>query len=173
MSATPQHQPVVAAVYNHISNADDAVARLLEAGFTKEQITVVCSEKAVEEHFREFDHQDPAGTHTPARAAIGGAIGMAIGGLVTLGVATAGGAVILGAGALLSGAAGAVTGGLVGAMSARGIEKELADYYDQELTRGKILVAVEDTSDRRDQTIPLAEQIFIETGSEPVELPEG
>ena len=44
---------------------------------------------------------------------------------------------------LSSACAGALVGGLVGAMTTRGIEKEIANYYDQAVVQGKILVAAE------------------------------
>ena len=44
---------------------------LLAAGFTTEQVTVICSRHAVQEHFARFEHQDPAGSKTPAAALTG------------------------------------------------------------------------------------------------------
>jgi hypothetical protein len=64
-------------------------------------------------------------------------------------------------------------GGLVGAMMTRGVEKELADYYDQAVQRGKILVAAEDHSEAQRQRLAKAATILSECGSEPVALPEG
>ena len=36
--------------------------------------------------------------------------------------------------------AAAIPGGLIGAMLTRGVERELADFYDQEVTRGATIL---------------------------------
>ena len=61
-----------------------------------------------------------------------------------IGVAIATGSVVLWvAGPAVAGALG-VAGGLVGAMSTRGVEKEIANYYQQAVLAGSILVAAEE-----------------------------
>src|SRR5688500_2435323 len=70
-------KPVRVGVFSTVAATERAVQGLLAAGFTKEEITVICSDEAKERHFRVFEHQDPAGAHTPAAAATGGAIGAA------------------------------------------------------------------------------------------------
>jgi hypothetical protein len=174
MPAQPNDQPIRAAVFRTVSQADDAVDRLLKAGFTAGQITVVCSDETKERHFREFEHQDPAGSHAPAAAATGGVIGAALGGFVAMaGAAATGGAAAVAAGAFLAAAGGSVAGGLIGAMTTRGMEKEVADYYDQAVAAGRILVAVEDEGENRAETLAQAEQIFAAAGAEPISLEEG
>src|SRR4029079_10492339 len=110
------------------------------AGFQKEQITVICSDDTKERYFREFEHQEPAGSHTTAAAATGGAIGATIGGGAAgaVGVATGGLPLLVAGGVGLM--AGAVWGGFLGAMMTRGLEKEAANYYDQAVQGGKLLV---------------------------------
>jgi len=76
---TVDQRPIRAAVFDSILSADGAVRELLAAGFTKEQITVVCSDEHKERFFREFEHQDPAGTNTVESAVIGGAVGATLG----------------------------------------------------------------------------------------------
>jgi len=150
---------------------------LLEAGFTCEQVTVICSDKTVERHFAAFEHQDPAGAHTPAAVATGGVIGAVLGGLtVALGAAATGGVAII----ATAGAAawtGGVVGGLVGAMMTRGVERELANYYDQAVTAGRILVAADALpdapADKQQRQLARAEAILHEAGAEPLPLVEG
>lgn len=168
-----QSRPIRVGVFSTMAQADHAVRDLLAAGFTKEQITVVCSDKYTEQHFKQFDHQQPAGTHTPAAAATGGAIGALLGGLTAVAGFMATGGVGLLAGGAVWAWSGAVAGGLIGAMMTRGVEKELANYYDQEVTRGKILVAAEQTDAGKTAMLAKAEEIFSRTGAEPVSLPEG
>ncbi|MBL8828023.1 MAG: hypothetical protein JNM18_13680 [Planctomycetaceae bacterium] len=69
--------------------------------------------------------------------------------------------------------AGGVVGGLVGAMMTRGVEKEVADYYDQALTEHKILVAAEVHGEHAEESLVKAERAFAAAGAQPVELPEG
>lgn len=164
-------RPFRVGVFSSIPAADEVVAKLLAAGITQEQISVICSNDAVEKHFEAFHHEDPAGEHTPERVVAGGAIGATIGGLaiVTAGVMT-GGAALFAAGGLAL-VTGGVFGGLVGAMTTRGMEKEIADFYDQEVQKGKILVAVEIDDDR--SKLATAERIIAEGGAEPLPLREG
>ncbi|MGD9724179.1 MAG: hypothetical protein AB7O59_23175 [Pirellulales bacterium] len=174
MSSSPSTQkPLRAGVFETVAEADRVVAELLAAGFTVDQITVVCSAVAVQRHFQAFEHQDPAGAHTPAAALTGGAIGAALGGLVAVaGAVTVGGAALLVAGGLALWTGG-VLGGLVGAMMTRGMERELANFYDQEVSRGRILVAVEVTDPQRQTMLEKASAIFREHGAQSLPLNEG
>lgn len=166
-------RPLRAGIFASVAEADQVVAELSAAGFTTDQITVVCSEEAVQKHFKSFEHQDPAGEHTPGAAITGGAIGATLGGLAAAaGIATVGGAAVVVAGATLLWAGG-VVGSLVGAMMTRGIEKELANFYDQEVTRGKILVAVEEKDPNRVAMLVKASEIFANHGVESLPLREG
>jgi len=91
-----------------------------------------------------------------------------VGTLIGLGGTTAAGLTILGIGPLLAG--GAVAGGLIGAMETRGHEGALADFYDQALTRGKLLVAVEDEGTDHAARLARADQIFRQAGAAPIPL---
>ena len=64
---------------------------------------------------------------------------------------------------------GASAGSFIGVMTARGVEKQVADYYDRALEKDRILVAVDCTK----ETAPQAERIFDELGSESIRLPDG
>jgi hypothetical protein len=165
--------PFRVGVFSTIQAADNAVARLLNAGFTREEISVVCSDETKERHFREFEHEKPAGTNTPAAVAIGGSIGAALGGLTAVGIGAATG----GVGLLVAGGAaawtGGVFGGFLGAMMSRGTENELANFYNQAVVLGRILVAVEVQGESADARLVQAERIFTEAGADPLSLPEG
>jgi hypothetical protein len=166
--------PVRVGVFDSLAAADLAVQRLIDAGFERDHITVICPTCSVDQ-YRDVDREPPAGARTPVAAASGGAIGAVLGGLVALaGVTATGGMGLLAAGPLLLGAGGGgVAGGLIGAMMTRGVEKEVADFYDQALERGQILVAVEEESENAPERLALAETIIGSAGADPLALREG
>ena len=172
MGTSLVEKPVRAAVFDTIAQADQAVAGLLKAGFTQDQITVICSDRTTEDHYHDYEHQHPAGADTPAATAKGSAIGTAIAGLASLGMASAGGFEGLSAGAVMV-PAGAVFGGMIGAMMTERYENELACFYDQAVSEGKILVAVEDHSDRHHELLAEAERVLMEAGAQPIQLAAG
>jgi hypothetical protein len=169
----PEERPFRAGVFNSVEQAQAAVNALQANGFTSDQITVVCSDELKERHFREFEHWEPAGTNTPAAAAIGSALGATVLGLST---AAVGSAFSLDAAAAMGGAGlwtGTIFGGFVGAMMSRGTENELADFYNQAVQDGKILVAAEAHGDDAVARLAMASAILADKGAEPLPLAEG
>jgi heat induced stress protein YflT len=160
-------------VFDAVEDARRAVQRLLDAGFSNEQITVVCSDETKERYFSEFEHQHPAGTYTPTATIAGGTIGALLGGLTIVASAIATGSLALWAAGPITAWAGGVAGGLVGAMMTRGVEKELANFYQQAVVAGQILVAAEDHGPDSTQNLAKAAQILAEAGAKPLLLPEG
>ena len=68
----------------------------------------------------------------------------------------------------------AVAGGLIGAMMSRGVEGELANYYNQAVSLGKILVAVTEHGEQMSPRLQRAAQALAEAGAEhPMQLREG
>jgi hypothetical protein len=170
---TTNARPLEAGVFNTVESARKAVHELREAGFTQEQITVVCSNETKERYFSEFDHQQPAGTHTPTATIAGGTIGAVLGGLTVIASAVATGSLALWAAGPITAWAGGVAGGLVGAMMTRGVEKELANFYQQAVVSGQILVAAEDHGANRQTHLAQAAEIFAAAGAQPLQLEEG
>jgi hypothetical protein len=174
MNDTNHSLRVRAGVFDTIAAADRAVFELSRIGFDREHITVVAP-KAFEEHFAALHTEPPAGDQAGAAAGAGGAIGAVLGGLgvVTLATAT-GGLALIGVGPLaLAAATGGVAGGFVGAMMTRGVADEVADYYDQALERGQILVAADVGHNKPDHRLLAAEEALRRAGAEPVPLPQG
>jgi hypothetical protein len=164
--------PLRVGVFDTIEQGDAVVSELLGLGFTVGQITVVCSEASIQRHFAAFEHEDPSGTHTPKAALTGGILGATLGGLAAVaGVAATGGVSLLAAGGLALWTGG-VVGSLVGAMMTRGVEKEAADYYDQSVARGKILVAAEQKGPGKAGMLAEAEKVFERHGAHPMPMPE-
>lgn len=172
-NAESQNTPFEAGVFSNIDDASRAVHGLLQAGFTKDHITVLCSDETKERYFQEFEHQEPAGTFTPAAAVVGGTIGAALGGLSVIAAAVATGGAALWAAGPITAWAGGVAGGLVGAMMTRGVEKELANFYQQAVMDGQILVAAEDHGADHDARLAQAARILADAGAKPVPLREG
>ena len=114
---------------------------LSKAGFSKDEISVICSDETREEFFADFPNPPLPEDHLRGAVVAGGAIGAGIGGIAAATAATTAGIGIIAMGPIgLALAAGAVAGGLIGAMTTRGVTKEMADYYDQAITRGKIVL---------------------------------
>ena len=166
--------PIRVGVFDTLERADLAVEALVADGFAKDHITVVCPTCGPHD-FEAYQKKEPAGAHAPAAAAGGGTIGAVLGGLAAVaGVAATGGIGLLAAGPLLLGAAGgAVAGGLVGAMLTRGMEPEVANFYDQALTKGQILVSVEAPGPGEGHRLDEAEDIMARLGAETVPLRHG
>src|SRR5690242_14285725 len=160
-------------VFDTVDEARRAVHGLREAEFTNEHITVVCSDETKERYFSEFEHQDPAGTYTPTATIAGGTIGAIVGGLTVIASAIATGSVALFAAGPITAWAGGVAGGLVGAMMTRGVEKELANFYQQAVISGRILVAAEDHTANAPQMLAKAEKVLADAGAQPMPLTEG
>lgn len=164
----PIQMPVRVGVFSSLINAERTVDALFRAGFRREEVSVLAPASVAAE-FGGLAEQS-ASSKSAEGAAAGGAIGALLGGLgLIAGIAATGGIGVLAAGALGAGFGG-VVGGLVGAMTMRGVQKEYADYYDQSIAKGKILVSVESPDESRQK---LAELIFAANGAEPVALPEG
>ncbi len=177
---SPGDKPFRVGIFATVEQADEAVRGLLATNFTDKEISVVCSDKVKEAHFRRFEHEDPAGAHATAAAATGAASGAAIGGLVSLlsvAALTTGtgglGLFVFGPLFLGSAGAGALVGGLVGAMTTRGLEKEIANYYDQAVVEGKILVAAEAHGQNSPSRLARAEQNLETSGGRTPGLARG
>ena len=172
MEKTATQNRVEVGVFTTVEDARRAVNGLLAAGFPKEKVTVVCSDETKEIYFREFEHQEPAGTFTPTATIAGGTIGALLGGATVIASAVATGSLALWAAGPITAWAGGVAGGLVGAMMTRGVEKELANFYQQAVLEGQILVAAE-AGDARSSSLGQAARILAEAGAKPLALPEG
>jgi hypothetical protein len=166
-------RPLEVGVFSSIDDARQAVRGLVSAGFASDQITVVCSDETKERYFKEFEHQEPAGTFTPTATIAGGTIGAIVGGLAVGASALATGSLALWAAGPISAWAGGVAGGLVGAMMTRGVEKELANFYQQAVINGQILVAAEDHGPNGAIHLGKAAQILANAGAHPMPLAEG
>jgi hypothetical protein len=164
--------PLRIGVFGSAEDAEKAVRALVAEGFAKERVSVLCSDPDVEARFREFEHQHPAGAGVPSTARKGSVIGGVAGGLVGVAGIAAAGPGFLAAEPLCIGA-GMLFGTFVGAMLSSGMEHELANYYDQSLRRGQILVAAEIGAGEDAALLERAEAVLEAAGAHPVPLPRG
>jgi hypothetical protein len=176
MAQQPVEKPFRVGVFDTVEQADRAVHRLLDAGFTKDQLAIICSDKHKERLFRKehLHTPEPSGSvYTPEAIPAGAAVGATIGGIALVATAVAtGGVGLLAAGTVLVGG-GALAGGFVGAMMTRAREREISLYYAQAVEFGKVLVAVEVHGPGSEARLAEAERILAEAGTEPVPLVEG
>ena len=153
--------------------AKQVVDQLLKAGFTKQQITVIGSDRGIAEQFRDCVHEEPAGTSTWRMTVWGAGIGAALGAIGTvvwwLSTGSYDGLVV---GPIITPGA-AAFGAMVGAMANESMTGELAGYYEQAVETGKILVAATVHGDRPGEKLAQAERVFKEAGVRPIELAEG
>jgi len=96
-----------------------------------------------------------------------------LGGLTVVASAIATGSLALWAAGPITAWAGGVAGGLVGAMMTRGVEKELANFYQQAVVSGQILVAAEAHGPHAPAMLAKAAEILTESGAKPLPMQEG
>ena len=172
-AAPPRPRPNVrVGIFPELTAADQAVSRLMLAGFSPDQITVICSDETKSRYFDHFQHAERSGKHADTGAAAGAGIGAAVGGLAAIALGAISGTVPL----ILAGAAGIAAGSgagiFVGTMASRAEEGEVADFYDQAVRDGQILVAVEDDSPEASERLTKAARIIAEAGARPLPLSE-
>jgi hypothetical protein len=156
-----------AGTFSNLQSADRAVEQLLAAGFSKEQITVLCTDEVKESHFRQLGYERPADSDAPGGGAAGASVGATVGGLAAIAVGAATGAVPL----IIAGAAGvsggSAIGGYLGAIVHGEGENEVVKFYDQEVRSGKILVVAEDHSSPAESKLAQAAAILAESATAP------
>jgi hypothetical protein len=160
-------QPFRVGTFDTVAQAERAVHSLLAAGFTKDQLAVICSDRSKEQFFANLPAPEVAGPHNSALVGAG-AIGATVSGALLSATALAtGGAALLAAGTVL-----VLTGGvLTGAFAADHFAGlTLTDYYDQAVQRGKILVAVKIEGGEPAPRLAEAERILAAAGTDPVAL---
>lgn len=169
-ASTSVDAPVRAAVFEDKDAATRAVQELRAAGFSVDQISVVCSEEHMQKHFGEYTEK-PAGSHTSPALSSAAIAGLGLSGAAGVSaLVLSGGAAVVAVGAF---AGLALTGTLVSLFASRGVEKEIADFHDQALQAGDLLVAVEVHGSDAEAWLDKADEVFRRVGAKPIELPEG
>ncbi len=156
-------------IYKTRSEAEQAVDRLMVAGFSNNDISVLLPDNTSS---REFAHEKstkaPEGTATGV--ATGGVVGGTLGLLAGIGaLAIPGVGPLIAAGPIMGALAGlgvgGAVGGLIGALVGMGIPEYEAKRYEGRIKEGGILLSVHcDTSDE----ISRAKDILKQTGAEDI-----
>lgn len=154
----------VVGLYDHLSQAQQTVQDLIDAGFKRDEVSLVANASAKEygEYFDD-DGKHRADVHTDDEltreegAASGAGIGATIGGLGGLlmglgllavpgvGPALAAGPIVS---ALVGAGIGAAAGGITGALVNHGVDEEYAGYYAEGVRRGGSMVMLTVNDDR-------------------------
>ena len=156
-------------IYKTRSEAEQAVDRLMAAGFTNNDISVLMADKSSSKEFaHEKNTKAPEGATTGAGT--GALLGGGLGWLVGIGaLAIPGLGPFIAAGPIMAALAGAgvggAVGGLTGALIGMGIPEYEAKRYEGRVKDGGILLSVH--SDNSDET-KRAKEILERTGAQDI-----
>jgi len=150
MSMAHEDARMMTGLFRDRASVERAFECVTGRGYTKHDVSLLMSPDTRDRYFQK---DDPARTELGTRAAEGAGIGAVTGGGVgalLAGMAAAGIAVpglpIIAVGPLAAALAGAGTGGglgaIIGALIGHGIPKERAQYYDEGVRRGGIVMGV-------------------------------
>jgi tetrahydromethanopterin S-methyltransferase subunit C len=156
-------------IYSSVTQAEQAVDRLMVAGFASGDVSVLLPDN---DSTREFAHHKDtkAPEGTTAGVTAGGAIGGTLGVLAGIGaLAIPGLGPFIAAGPIIAGLAGlgvgGAVGGLIGALVGMGIPEYEAKRYEGRIKEGGILLSVHcDTSEE----IERAEKVLKSSGAEDI-----
>lgn len=156
-------------IYRTSSQAESAVDRLIQSGFTNDSISVLLPD---DESSREFAHEKstkaPEGTTTGVTT--GGVVGGTLGLLAGIGVlAIPGVGPFIAAGPIMGALAGlgvgGAVGGIIGALVGMGIPEYEAKRYEGRIKEGGVLLSAHcDTSEQ----ITRAKEVLKTTGAEDI-----
>jgi hypothetical protein len=156
-------------IYKTRAQAERAVDRLLAAGFTNNDISVLLADNTSSKEFaHEKNTKAPEGTATGV--ATGGVVGGTLGLLAGIGaLAIPGVGPLIAAGPIMGALAGlgvgGAVGGLIGALVGMGIPEYEAKRYEGRIKEGGILLSVHcDTSEE----VSRAKDILKQTGAEDI-----
>ena len=160
---------LVTALFQTRGAANVAVDKLLYAGFSQSNISMLMSETTRGKEFT-VTTETKAPEGAAAGAAIGGMLGALVASLVAIGSLAVPGIGIVAAGPIVAAMAGlgvgGAAGGLVGALVGMGIPEHEAKFFSDKLMDGGILVGVY-TADGR---VRLAKDVLGQAGGDSVKV---
>jgi hypothetical protein len=155
------HQ-TVAATFDTVAAADEAIRRLRLAGFTEDELTVVCPGQFKGECLCATPDAETAGAGAAEVIAKGGAAGAALGGMALAAAVLTGGVTAPAAALLIGGSA--IAGGFSNLIVTKGYEVEPNDYVKQAVHAGRIVVGVDVHGEDPERRLARAERILADAG---------
>ena len=155
-----------AGFFTTVTQAGEAVRRLLNAGFTRDQLAVIVPDRVADQFTPDVPRAERPGSNAVEAITAGGVVGATLGGiaLAATAIATGGVGLIPAASVLLGG--GAVAGSFSGLIVADGYGKGVGEYYEQAIQLGKIVVGVEIPEEDGIPRLDEAAQILRECGAD-------
>jgi hypothetical protein len=155
-----------AGAFDTVAEADRAIRGLLAAGFSKDQLAVICPAKFKDHFVPKAPQAEAPAADAGGALAVGGALGATLGGLALAATVITGGVAGVMAAVVLIGG-GAMAGSFSNLIVAKGYEQEADDHYKQAIERGQIVVGVEVHGEDGAGQLPEAERILNEMGAKP------
>jgi hypothetical protein len=165
MSGKDESHLIIVGSFENLTQAEQAIKALRDAGFQNEQIGFVVRNSADIVAGPLPDPEAEIATDTAGGAISGGILGGIVGAVAALlipgiGPAIAGGILA----ATISGIlVGATAGGIIGALTGMGVPQEEAEYYQREFEAGRTIVAI--TVDDRKQNPREVRAILLHYGA--------
>ncbi|HYV39119.1 MAG TPA: hypothetical protein VE988_25760 [Gemmataceae bacterium] len=152
------------AYFGAVSEADKAITMLLAAGFSKDELAVICPSQCADDFALGVPRAEQPGSHVAEAILEGGAVGAAIGGLgLAAAVLFTGGAALIPAIPVLIGG-GAIAGGLSGLILYDGYGNEIGEHYQEAIRLGRIVVGVEVEGEDSAERLEAAARILAAAG---------
>jgi hypothetical protein len=157
---------VRAGFFSTVALADQAVRNLRAAGFSEDELAVICPDKFKDQFTTNVPQVEGPGSRALEGIAAGGVLGATLGGLALMAAALGtGGAALIPAAPVLVGG-GALAGGFSGLIMADGYGKGVGEYYEQAMQLGKIVVGVRIEGENGEARLDQAARILAELGAE-------
>lgn len=150
--------------FDTMDQADFAIRRLLAAGFSKDQLAVICPARYQDHFLPDAPQVEVPAADAAGIIAVGGAMGATLGGLALAATVLTGGAAGAVAAAVFIGG-GAFAGGLSNLIVSKGYEQEVDDHYKRAIQRGQIVVGVELKGEDQTDRLAEAQRILDEAGA--------
>jgi len=168
---TDEHESqkhVRAGIFESPDKVEEVLPKLRAAGFGVDQISIFTSDPELQERFRPYLDESVEESENDSKMSTVGKASLGLGGAAAIAtMVTSAGTSIFVIGAF-SGIA--VLGTFVALMLSRGVKKETADFYEQEIQAGRILVVVGADDNDSDDQLARAEETLLQHGASSFEL---
>jgi hypothetical protein len=165
MNAALHESTFCAGFFSDVGAADRAIAELRDAGFSHQELAVICPERFKEHFSPEIWRAEPPTSKAPVSIAGGSALGAALGGvaLAVSALATGGATLLPGAMVLIGG--GALAGGLSSLIVSDGYDQGIKEYYLAAVHQGKIVVGLHLTGTDAPERVKKAMSLLTAAGA--------